>query len=239
MPNLYETLLIVTPEADDEGINAVLGDLRAVVEDSRGTMLQARIWERNRKLAYQVQGKTEGHYVIMHSEGSGDLPQALKAKMKLDEAVIRSIVVRLDGAHEVAVRKELDELEGEEPAAIAEQRAAAERRAEARAKAATRTTAEIAAEKEAREAERAAAAAAAAPAIIAEDSSAAAPAADAAPASEMDLDSEEETVEGSEDTGDRPVEGWDATAPVDTTTEEAAPQADADEAVADEEEKES
>ena len=32
MPNLYETLLIVTPEADDEGVSAVIGDLRTTIE---------------------------------------------------------------------------------------------------------------------------------------------------------------------------------------------------------------
>ncbi len=190
MPNLYETLLIVTPEADDEGINAVIGDLRTVVEADEGTMLQARIWERNRKLAYQVKGKTEGHYVLLHSEGTIDLPQLLKAKMKLDEAVIRSIVVRLEGPHEVAARKELDELEGDQTSVVAEQKAAAERRAIARAAAATRTTAEVVADEEALEAERAAATVT--PAIVGVDSSEAATSAEETPEAGPDLDVEAE-----------------------------------------------
>ena len=270
MPNLYETLLIVTPEADDEGINAVIGDLRTVVEADEGTMLQARIWERNRKLAYQVKGKTEGHYVLLHSEGTIDLPQLLKAKMKLDEAVIRSIVVRLEGPHEAAARKELDELEGDQTAEIALQKAAAERRAVARAAAATRTTAEVVADEEALEAEQAAAAAAAAPAIIGVDSSEAAPAdVDSSEAAPADVDgaeaapADEETPEAGPDSDveaepasqddapadveaagdDEPAASGDSSAPdegtVEQTAEETAPQADADDAVADEEEKES
>jgi small subunit ribosomal protein S6 len=241
MPNLYETLLIVTPEGDDETINAVIGDLRSVVDEDQGTMLQARIWERNRKLAYQVQGKTEGHYVILHSEGSGNLPQALKAKMKLDESVIRSIVVRLEGAHEAAVRQEIGEIEGDPTAAIAEQMAAAERRAAARARAATRTTAEIAAEQEALEAERAAAAAASAPAIVGEDSSTSAPmedtpATDEDPGAAPDALSSEEKIEAEDAPASEAATSPDEPAPAEATTEEAAPQTDA---VADEEEKES
>jgi len=265
MPNLYETLLIVTPEADDEGINAVIGDLRTVVEADEGTMLQARIWERNRKLAYQVKGKTEGHYVLLHSEGTIDLPQLLKAKMKLDEAVIRSIVVRLEGPHEVVTRKELDELEGDQTSVIAEQKAAAERRAIARAAAATRTTAEVVADEEALEAERAAATVT--PAIVGVDSSEAATSAEETPEAGPDLDVEaepaaqDETVAESDDAvaesdaavvesdaavvesdaaGDEELAvSPDSTGPDEGTPEETAPQADADEAVADEEEKES
>jgi len=253
MPNLYETLLIVTPEADDEGINAVIGDLRSVVDANEGTMLQARIWERNRKLAYQVKGKTEGHFVLLHSEGSTDLPQLLKAKMKLDEAVIRSIVVRLEGPHEAVVRKELEEIEGDSAAGIAQQMAAAERRAVARAAAATRTTAEVVADEEALEAQLAAAAAAAAaatPAIIGEDSSATAPPIEATPeetpegGTELDLEEapslEDEAPEDSaaaED--DEPTASRDAAGAGEEIPEETAPQADGDEAVADEEEKES
>ena len=32
MQNFYETLLIVTPEADDDGVSAVIGDLRTTIE---------------------------------------------------------------------------------------------------------------------------------------------------------------------------------------------------------------
>jgi len=242
MPNLYETLLIVTPEADDEGINAVIGDLRTVVEANEGTMLQARIWERNRKLAYQVKGKTEGHYVLLHSEGTGDLPQLLKAKMKLDDDVIRSIVVRLEGPHEAVVRKELEEMEGDPTAEITAQKAAAERRAIARAAAATRTTAQVVADEEKLEAAQAAARVT--PAIIGVDSSeAATPALDVEeePASQDDAVAElDEVTDELDDTvADELAASRDAAAPDEGTLEETAPQADADEAVADDEKKES
>lgn len=255
MPNLYETLLIVTPEADDEGINAVIGDLRALVDANGGTMLQARIWERNRKLAYQVKGKTEGHYVLLHSEGSGDLPQVLKAKMRLDEAVIRFIVVRLEDVHEADARKEIAELEDDQSAVIAAQKTAAERRAVARAAAATRTTAEVVAAEVAIEAEQAAAAAE--PAIVGVDSSEADPSAEETPAVEVGFDVEAESKLEDETAAevdaadhDEPVAEVDAvdhgeaasedsTGPGERIIEGTAPQADADEAVADEEEKES
>jgi len=149
MQNFYETLLIVTPEADDDGVSAVIGDLRTTIESDGGTVLQARVWER-RKLAYMVKGKTEGIYVIIHADGERTLPAVLKERMKLDESVIRSMVVRLSGQQEIDVRQEIAERDhaGDE-AAIEEQRVAAERRHEAEAASAAMSLDEIVAAEEA------------------------------------------------------------------------------------------
>ena len=148
MPNFYETLLIVTPEADDDGVSAVIGDLRTAIESDGGTVLQARVWER-RKLAYMVKGKTEGIYVIIHADGERTLPAVLKERMKLDESVIRSMVVRLSDQQEIDVRQEIAERDhAGDAAAIEEQRAAAERRHEAEAAAAAMSLDEIVAAEE-------------------------------------------------------------------------------------------
>jgi small subunit ribosomal protein S6 len=149
MPNLYETLLIVTPEADEDGVNAVIGDLRATIEADGGTVLQAGVWQR-RQLAYQVKGKTEGIYVLIYADGEHTLPYALKDRMKLDEAVIRSMVVRLEDQQEADVRAEIAAADhSAEGAEIEAQRAAAEARAEAEAAAAAMSLEELAAAEEA------------------------------------------------------------------------------------------
>jgi small subunit ribosomal protein S6 len=149
MPNLYETLLIVTPEADDEGVSAVIGDLRATIESDGGTVLQAGVWAR-RKLAYVVQGKTEGIYVLIRADGERTLPAVLKDRMKLDESVIRFMVVRLEGQQEIDVRQKIAEGDYVTDAAeIEAQRVAAERRHEAEAAAAAMSLDEIVAAEEA------------------------------------------------------------------------------------------
>ena len=149
MQNFYETLLIVAPEADEEGVSAVIGDLRAAIESDGGTVLQARVWER-RKLAYTVKGKTDGIYVLIHAEGERTLPAVLKDRMKLDESVIRSMVVRLKDQQEIDVRQEIAERDhAGDATVIEEQRAAAERRHEAEAVAAAMSLDEIVAAGEA------------------------------------------------------------------------------------------
>jgi len=148
MPNLYEALLIVTPEADDAGVNAVIGDLRATIEADGGSVLQAGVWER-RKLAYQVKGKNEGIYVLIYADGNNTLPAVLKHRMKLDEAVIRSMVLRIEDLQEKDVRRQIAEADHSQDAALAEaQRLAAERRHEAELAATAMTLDEIVAAKE-------------------------------------------------------------------------------------------
>ena len=150
MQNLYEVLLIVAPEADDNEINAVIGDLRTTIDEDGGTVLQAGVWER-RKLAYEVKGKTEGIYVLMHADGNGTLPAALKDRMRLDESVIRSLVVRLEDKHEADVRAQIAE-SAVDSTEVEAQRVAAERRAAAAAEVAAMSLDElVAAETEAAE----------------------------------------------------------------------------------------
>lgn len=149
MQSLYETLLIVTPDADDERVNAVIGDLRDIVVNDGGTVLQAGVWER-RKLAYQVKGKSEGIYVLMYADGNNTLPAALKHRMKLDEAIVRSLVLRIEDPQETALREEIAKGDHSHDAAeIERQRIAAERRHEAEAAAAAMSLEEMVAAEEA------------------------------------------------------------------------------------------
>ena len=223
MPNLYETLLIVTPEADDEGVSAVIGDLRATIESDGGTVLQAGVWGR-RKLAYMVKGKTEGIYVLIYADGERTLPAALKDRMKLDESVIRSMVVRLQDLQETEVRQQIAEVDHAGDAAeIEAQRVAAERRHEAEAVAATMSLDEIVAAEEA-EAEPVGEAADSDEGEPDDDAEAAggddeAPVEDAAPVEESAVDAPADAP--AEDAA--PVEESAVDAPADAPVEDSAP----------------
>jgi ribosomal protein S6 len=141
MPNLYETLLIVTPEADDEGVNAVIGDLRAALEANDGKVLQSGVWQR-RQLAYQVKGKREGIYVLVYAEGGTNLPAVVKHRLRLDEAVLRHLVVRVEDPQETDVRAQI--AAADDPTGnVQAQRTAAERRAAKAAEAAAMSAAEL------------------------------------------------------------------------------------------------
>ena len=88
-----------------------------------------------------MQGKTEGIYVLIYADGPVTLPAVVKDRMRLDEAVIRNMVVRLEDPQETEVRATIAEQEVNAGEAEA-QRLAAERRAVAAAEAAAMSAAE-------------------------------------------------------------------------------------------------
>lgn len=66
--NKYEVLYIVTPELEDEAIKAVIEKFSGIIAANGGEVEQVDEWGR-KKLAYPIDYKTEGYYVLV------DLPQ--------------------------------------------------------------------------------------------------------------------------------------------------------------------
>ena len=96
MPPFYETLFIVRPTADDDTLQGTITAVREHVAAAGGDMLLENTWGK-RKLAYDVGPFSEGVYVQMHFSAEPTYPPALERVFRLNEDVIRSLVVRADG----------------------------------------------------------------------------------------------------------------------------------------------
>ena len=48
-------------------------------------------------MAYAIQYKTEGYYVLMYIKAPSDLPRELERNMKIAEPVLRYLVIRYEG----------------------------------------------------------------------------------------------------------------------------------------------
>ena len=134
MASLYEIVVIISPNEDDDGVDAIIGGLRTQIESSGGDILRVDKWGR-RRLAYRIQRFEDGIYVLFQLEGPPTLPNEFRAHTRYRESILREIVVRLTGAQGVVVRKQLAELEisDEDKALAAAQVAAAGERAIAKA----------------------------------------------------------------------------------------------------------
>jgi small subunit ribosomal protein S6 len=49
-----------------------------------------------RRLAYEIDHRTEGHYLLLEIEGSGAEIAELERRMRVSDAVVRYITVRVD-----------------------------------------------------------------------------------------------------------------------------------------------
>ena len=87
----YELVYVVRPNAEDEVKEAVLNKIQEVIS-ANGELEKVDTWG-NRKLAYQIAKFSEGFYVLVNFKASADLPKELDRNLKINENVIRHMIV--------------------------------------------------------------------------------------------------------------------------------------------------
>lgn len=90
----YELIYVLRPNLDDEAKTAVLDKVKAIVETS-GEVEKVDVWG-VRRLAYEIQKLNEGFYVLVSFKAGADLPKELDRNLKINDAVIRHMIVNLD-----------------------------------------------------------------------------------------------------------------------------------------------
>ena len=94
METEYEMMYIVKPISDglSHEVNAKMSKL---IEKFGGRVKQTDFWGKKR-LAYEIDYKTEGYYVLINFTSKPDFPSELERVYKITEGVLRSIVVLKD-----------------------------------------------------------------------------------------------------------------------------------------------
>ena len=87
----YELVYVVRPNAEDEVKEAVLNKVQEVIS-ANGEVEKVDTWG-NKKLAYQIAKFSEGFYVLVNFKASADLPKELDRNLKINEKVIRHMIV--------------------------------------------------------------------------------------------------------------------------------------------------
>ncbi len=164
----YELMVILDPEIDERTVAPSLDKFLNVVRNDGGTIDKVDVWGR-RRLAYEINKKSEGIYAVVDFTANADATVELDRQLKLSEAVMRTKVLRAEEAiAQVATAAKLAE---EKAARKAANPKAAAAKVDAPAKVETKAAAPAA---------KVAAAAAAKPAAAPAPAPAAAPAAPAA-----------------------------------------------------------
>ncbi|MDD4075322.1 MAG: 30S ribosomal protein S6 [Eubacteriales bacterium] len=91
--NKYEAMYVITPELEDEANRAVIDKFAGIITANGGVIEDTDEWGK-KKLAYPIDYKTEGYYVLVHFEGASELPRELERNFKNDENIMRYMVVR-------------------------------------------------------------------------------------------------------------------------------------------------
>lgn len=91
----YEVVFIIDPAQGEEAIAATVAKFRALAEQN-GSDVVVDEWGK-RRLAYAIDYKTEGYYVLTTFQGNPELPRELERNLNNDESILRFLVVRQDG----------------------------------------------------------------------------------------------------------------------------------------------
>ena len=93
----YEMMVILDPEIDERTVAPSLDKFLNVVRNDGGNVENVDIWGR-RRLAYEINKKTEGIYAVVTFSAKSSTTQELDRQLKLSEAVMRTKVLRAEEA---------------------------------------------------------------------------------------------------------------------------------------------
>jgi small subunit ribosomal protein S6 len=135
--HLYELMVILDPSVDERTVAPSLDKFLNVIRNGGGTVDNVDIWGR-RRLAYEINKKTEGIYAVVNLKAASADVVELDRQLRLSEAVMRTKVLRADEAvvaikpvvvPEVSAAEKAEDAAEEKPAkkAAAPKAAAAEK----------------------------------------------------------------------------------------------------------------
>ncbi len=114
----YDTTFIVNPQTDDASIDREVRSVADVITGNGGQILRAdRLG--TRRLAYAVQGLTQGYYACFIYQAPAAVPRLLDRHFRLGEAFLRHLTVVFEG--ELKPSEEAEAAKQKSPAASQEE----------------------------------------------------------------------------------------------------------------------
>lgn len=90
----YEVMFIIDPALEDATKDATVENVQAIIA-ADGEVEKVEVMGM-RKLAYPIDKKEEGYYVVVEFKGNPTLPYELNRKLKISDNVIRHIIINRD-----------------------------------------------------------------------------------------------------------------------------------------------
>ncbi len=90
--NKYETIFVLDAAMDEEKINAISEKFQNLIA-ANGTVEGVDVWGK-RRLAYPINYKTEGYYVLVNFSSNPEFPKELDRIYGITDGVIRTLIVR-------------------------------------------------------------------------------------------------------------------------------------------------
>lgn len=90
----YELLFILDPAMDEAARNQMIETVKGII-NADGEAGEADLWGA-KKLAYPINKKKDGFYVLIPFKASSELPKELDRRLKISDNCMRHIIVCQD-----------------------------------------------------------------------------------------------------------------------------------------------
>lgn len=91
----YELMMILDPSVDERAVAPMLEKALSVIVQSGGSIDKVDVWGK-RRLAYDINKKSEGVYVVVDMTATPDAAKELDRQLGLNELVMRTKLLRPD-----------------------------------------------------------------------------------------------------------------------------------------------
>jgi small subunit ribosomal protein S6 len=99
----YETIFILRPDTNQDGIQTVNTRIRSVIDSMGGRLLKLDNWGK-RKLAYEVKKQLKGIYLYWQYLGNSGTVEEIERNLRMLDSVIRYYTVKVDENVDPAAR---------------------------------------------------------------------------------------------------------------------------------------
>ena len=87
----YEVVFVVDPAQGEEAVAAQVNNFKTLIEQNASNV-EVEEWG-TRKLAYPIDYKTEGYYVLVNFTSAPEFPRELDRKLRIADGIMRSMIV--------------------------------------------------------------------------------------------------------------------------------------------------
>ena len=107
MMNRYEMIYIIDADLEETARKELIEKVSALIANNGGEIEKVDETWGKRKLAYAIDYKTEGWYVLVNFKAPVELPRELERNLQINENVLRYLVIKLvEKKHSVKPRAE-------------------------------------------------------------------------------------------------------------------------------------
>ena len=90
----YEVMFIIDPMLEDDKKEATVEAVQQII-NADGEVSKVDVWVM-KKLAYPIQKKNDGYYVVIEFKASPNLPKELDRRLKISDNVMRHMIINND-----------------------------------------------------------------------------------------------------------------------------------------------